>query len=106
MLPANFSDFVVFLGTPAFVGFLTAHILILLPAYVNLPPMTKQIVTIVLNAIFAIVSLLLVSLVNPQVFVQFQPVYAIIAAFIMSWIGNQTTLNGLMLNRLFVFLDK
>lgn len=100
MLPATLSDFIVFLGTPAFIGFLTAHVLIHLAIYMDLTPLGKQIVTLVLSAIFGVLSLLLIQLVSPATLNQLQPIYAIIAAIISTWFGNQVTMNGLLLEKL------
>lgn len=99
MLPATLQDFVLFLGTPAFVGFLAAHVLIFIPAYMNLSSAWKGVVEVVLNGVFAVVSVLIINLVSPSTLAALQPVYAIIAAFIMAWIGHSVTMNGIMLNR-------
>lgn len=106
MLPANLSDFVVFLGTPAFVGFLAAHVLIFVPQYMALSPNAKQLVNLGLNILFAVVSLVIINLASPAALQQFQPFYALIVTFIMSWIGNGVTMNGILLNKTLWRLDK
>lgn len=85
----DLGQFLVFIGTPAFVDYIVSNVLDQIPAFVNLKGEVKSLITLFLAIFFAVVSYVLVKNVTPAEISQWQQLFTLVSAMFVAWASGQ-----------------